>query len=167
MRQFIDLYTYRLKYTKINEKYVELILKQFGFLEFYNNVMETINYWFAGGIENEITKIITQKVLTSCLFGTSKSKEMLVISRDIKRSGNAKKAKIKAVLFTIFPSVSDVILRYPILKKASWILPIVWIIRWIGAIFNPEKIKNNVKRFKKYNEKTIAEYDDQLKKVGL
>lgn len=78
-----------------------------------------------------------------------------------------KKAKIKAVLFTIFPSVSDVILRYPILKKASWILPIVWIIRWIGAIFNPEKIKNNVKRFKKYNEKTIAEYDDQLKKVGL
>lgn len=96
MRQFIDLYTYRLKYTKINEKYVELILKQFGFLEFYNNVMETINYWFAGGIENEITKIITQKVLTSCLFGTSKSKEMLVISRDIKRSGNAKKSKDKS-----------------------------------------------------------------------
>lgn len=167
LRQFVDVYAFGLKHPQLDMTYVENALKQLGYFEFYQNVIKTLDCWFNGAKMDDTIKTITLYTIKSGLFGTSENNDMALISDSVKKSGSAKKAKVKAFLSAVFPSVAMVNKRFRILKKAPWLLPAVWVIRWISAIFKPQKIRNNTKRLKNFSAETVAEFDSKLKKVGL
>lgn len=167
LRQFIDIYTYRLKFNRLDERYIENTLKESGFLDFHNNVIETLNYWFDGGVENQTVRTITQKAIVSCLFGTEESRDMLTVTRAIKNAGNVKKAKMKELNTMLFPSLSKMRSQYTVLTKVPFLLPVIWILRLVKVVFKPKNIKNNIKHLKKFDAKKVAEFDAGLKKVGL
>ena len=167
LRQFIDLYTFNLKYPQIDMTYVENSLKQLGYFEFYQNVIKTLECWFNGANADESVKSITLYTLKSGLFGTSENTDMSSIYEAVKKSGNAKKARRKALRVALFPPVSDIKKHYKILAKAPYLLPAVWVVRFLTVIFKPQRIKDNANRLKKFSPKAVAEFYETLKKVGL
>ena len=58
--------------------------------------------------------------------------------------------------------------KFPILEKLPFLLPIMWVVRWIDAIFHKKKsITHETSRLNKMDNETVDAYNNDLNKVGL
>ena len=58
--------------------------------------------------------------------------------------------------------------KYPVLKKAPFLLPIMWVVRWGDAIINKQSnISRQAERLNKIESEYIDGYNRELEMVGL
>ena len=58
--------------------------------------------------------------------------------------------------------------KYPVLKKAPFLLPIMWGVRWGDAIINKQSnISRQAERLNKIESEYIDGYNRELEMVGL
>ena len=83
-------------------------------------------------------------------------------------TGSAPHSGWKALLRAIFPPVSSLNYQYNILLRKPWLLPVVWVIRWIDLLFfRTRKLKRKFKALGNVNDATTAAYMRAFQDVGL
>lgn len=167
VRHFTDIYIYNLKHSDIDKSYLETQLKKLGFFEFYQNVIATVQNWFGDGENTEITEIITKRVFESGSYGTLSNNAVANASLAAKKEGSAGKAKVKDIFKTVFLPLESMKERYCVLNRLPFLLPLFWVVRWVVTFFRPKNIKGYLNRVRHFNDRSISDFNDQLKKVGL
>ena len=77
-------------------------------------------------------------------------------------------SKAKTLKNLIFLPRAIMKTKFPILEKFPFLLPIMWVVRWIDAVFNKQKsIKSSVNQLDHINDETVNSYNEELAKVGL
>lgn len=160
----IDFYLYLKKYPNLDFEYIYGELESLNLREFYDNVMRLLRVWFEGEKEDEVTAMLNEKIFASGVYGNF---EKAPYAEGLKISKKHKNVKARKFFTMIFPSFSDMKMIYPVLKKAAVLLPIMYVARWLTAIFNPKKIKNGFDKLKKYDDGKVEEYRKELNAVGL
>ena len=161
-----DFYVYMNQVT-LDYSYIEKELKIIGLLEFYKNTMKTLKVWFYNGEEDEVTDLITRKIFSSGAYGditAKKEAETLKLAGDSK---NIKKAKRKRKMGLIFPSYSNMCLKYRWLKKVPFMLPVMWIVRLFCALFKGKKSLRSFNRLDNISTEEVEKYDRELRMVGF
>ena len=134
--------------------------------DFYQNCINTFDYWFNNLEPTPITTAITDKVLLS----TYKAEEMGAISYAVKKSKSIKSIrliKFQKVFWLVFLPYENMTYKYPFLKKHSYLLPVMWVYRWYTILFKErEKIKT-LKRSYSITKDNVKEYQNELNLVGL
>ncbi len=168
VRHITDLYVYLSVKPKLNMKYVYAELEKLELLRFFENTVYTIGVWFNGKSETDISNVITDTVFGSGSYGSYSSR---IIAQAYKKSKSAKTGKnvrLKLAVDLIFPSYNNMCIKYPFLKKVPVLMPVMWAVRWITAIFAK---KVNIKRqsgvLKISSAENIDDYSKTLKYVGL
>ena len=161
-----DFYVFMSK-VDLDYEYIEKELEIIGLLAFYKNTVKALNVWFYEGEENEVTDLITRRIFTSGAYGDTTAKkeaEALKLAGDSK---NIQKAKRKRKFDLIFPSYKKMYLKYRWLKKAPFMLPIMWLVRLFCAIFKGKKSLQSLNRLDNVSTEEVEKYDKELRLVGF
>lgn len=162
LKHFVDLFLF-LKNNTVDQNYVLGVLKTLKLDVFYTNVLKTLNVWFDGGQEDEITKLITKNVFSCGAYGKRENK---LLSEAVKE--NKKAFKTKKVLSLVFLPIAQMQKRYSCLKKAPILLPVFWVVRWIKIVLKKRQtVREQMHYLKNATNEKISEYQFNLNKVGL
>ena len=167
IRHLTDLYVYQKANPDMDLKYVEKELDRLQLVTFYRNSMETAAVWFDGAVETEMTDFMTARIFGSGSYGTH---ENHVLSEGVKKSKelSVEQVQKKKLLGMIFPSAKMLAPKYSCLKKMPWLLPFVWVYRWMTALlFKWDTIRSESKKVSVMSSKNISAYQDELNYVGL
>lgn len=143
IRQAVDLWVYRKKETKLNEKYIKEKLVSLKMYEFYNNISEMLEVWFDDKENSQMSDFLTDYIFSSGNFGTRDNNAAAKVVRDSKTSGSIQKSFIQTIFKTIFLPYKAMCRKYSFLEKAPVLLPVMWIVRAADSIFiKRKKIKD-------------------------
>ena len=145
IRPFIDLMVLRHS-GYFNDSKVYRLCKEAEVGVFYKAVMQTLECWFEGGEQTDITEKITAYVLKGGVYGSLQNKAAV---RTVKRGG-----KLRNLISSVFPKYEYMKTPYPILNKYPFLLPVCYVSR----LFSNTVGKKSDKAIKKY--KTIKKQDD-------
>lgn len=164
VKHVTDFYVMMDKSPNLNMSYIENELEKLQLLEFWKNTKSLLDVWFNGKEADEKAEFMTSKIFGSGAYGTLEGK----LNSEAVRTGNTgKNVKGKRLLTVIFPGLNGMRQKYPILKKAPFLLPIMWVVRWLGAIFKPSKIKAQKKNLDLISNESVSQFHNELKYVGL
>ena len=168
IRHIVDLWVYRNNKPNLNEEYIKAELEKLELYEFYKNTNKTLQVWFEGIQPDSITDFITQIIFNSGIYGT---KEAHILSEAVKLSkshGSAENVQKKKYIKLVFPTFADMSQKHPFLKKAPYLLPVMWMVRIFSVlVFKREKIKYHQDNVNKMNQENIDSYQKALNFVGL
>lgn len=162
IKHFVDLWVYK-NSTNLNEEYISHELVKLKLNDFYLNINKTLQTWFKDRPDDKMSDFITQYIF-DC--GAAGKKENYIISDYLKNnsSGSTEKtSKTKLKLYYVFFPYDKMCIKYPILKKHSFLLPIMWLVRIFSAIFK----KNHNYDFNGITSEQIFKRQQSLKYVGL
>ena len=164
VKHVTDFYVILNKNPSLDFAYIEAELEKLQLLEFWKNTKKLLDVWFDSVEVDEITDLMTKTIFNSGAYGTQEGR----INAEALRAGNdGKNAKKKRIISLIFPSYANMKLKYKVLKKAPILLPIMWVVRWLEAIFTPSKVKNRKKQLDMLSQDGVNRYQNELNLVGL
>lgn len=167
IRQLVDIWLFMKKYDNIDNAYLKRCLEKIGLYEFYLNILELLAVWFDDAENTEKTNFITHVIFNNGVFGNYESN---LVSNAIKNndSNNYSKSRFKRMFELVFLPYSGMCIKYPILKKLPFFLPIMWVVRAFSVLmFKRKKIAVYSGDFKRLAPERIKERHDALKYVGL
>lgn len=169
IRHIVDLYVYKQANPQLNETYIAEELKKLQVYEFYFHVFKTLRVWFENDMPSEKTQLITNTIFGSGSYGTKADRLAADGVRLMAADGDsAKVVRRKQLLQMIFPPRQALCERYPILKKFPVLLPVMWIVRWVCAVFcRRENIKLQQNRLQMMQEDRVNRYREALEAVDL
>lgn len=167
-RHVTDLWVFLRDNPELDEANVRDALEKLQLLEFHDNIRRLITGWFEDGQMDEKTEFISEFIFASGSWG---DRESVMISQGIIDSKHSKvgmKGKNAYFWRMAFPGAKVLQGKYPVLKKAPWLLPAVWIERLFRKLLTEqgalERQKSNMAVMTRENLQTRQ---DALHYVGL
>lgn len=168
LRQPIDIWLFRQKHPSLNMDYILDELEKLELAEFHKNISDTIDVWFSDKEDTDLSDHITERIVNSGSYGMREMHTTAMAARLSAQENSVSSAKNKTLLRMIFLPLDSMKAKYPVLEKAPFLLPVMWVVRWIDAIFNKRKsISNNANQLNNINTTVVDSYNEELKKVGL
>lgn len=168
IKHVVDLWVYTRHYQNLDLQYIEAELEKLQLLQFYKNIRRLISVWFEDAENDDITDLISLVIFNSGSFGTYESKLASEMVRAIKSTGSFKKANISKIWKLTFPDYSTMCKKYPVLHRMSFLLPVMWVVRWFNvALLKRDNIRKLTKDLQFTNEELVTDYQSLLNTVGL
>lgn len=150
---------------------MDYILSQFKLLkldEFYKNILETMRVWFEDAQESCITKLITNNLFESGVYGNFEQRAIAYAYKKSKQTGSVRRARLSNVLSSAFSPLRIAKRKYRFLNTCPFLLPVAWIINWVTGIkTNHNKISEVFKKASYSTEENVDKFRCDLKAVGL
>lgn len=166
IKHLIDLWVYINAHSQLDWAYIEKELQKMHLSEFHVNVKKTIDVWFNGDAETDVTNLITNVIFNSGQYGST---EMAIINRSL-QNGKDSVLRIKAERFfrSLFLPYSAMKEKYSILNKVPILLPFMWLIRCFEILLRDKVgIKHYFDRINQIDTAQITENKKALHAVGL
>ena len=167
-RHVLDLWVWQRSHPEVDMTYVRGEIEKLQLLEFYDNIRRLLAVWFEGASSDELTDYITDFVFDSGSWGKL---EIRTASVGVRDSGHGRKngwVRLRYVLRTLFPSAKDLEVKYTVLKKAPWLLPLVWIYRPFYKLFaEPRSRRVHKRHWKALQDDQLTARQKALRYVGL
>lgn len=165
IKMVVDVWLYLRKYAdELDAPLLEKRLKEAGLYEFNKNMVKLVDYWFENKPADKKIKVLSEYIISSGNFGTYEQ----FVNTEIGDKNNIKAARVTEFLKAIFLPYRFMCTKYPVLEKASILLPFFWIYRGVTAVlFRQDNVKSIKDRHKNVDEdyaKRVAEFK---KSIGL
>lgn len=134
-RHVLDLWVWLRHHPGLDLGRVEAELETLRLRDFYRNIDELMEAWFADGPENDRTRVITDYIFASGSWGDLQTKRLSIGVRDAQHTGSAAEGKLRYVWRLLFPNRTTMGILYPAVKKAPWLMPFAWLWRLVGKLF--------------------------------
>lgn len=168
IKHMTDLWVYLKAYPSMDDSYIEDQLSSLKLLEFYKNVLKTLEAWFSGAEPTEITGFITDVIFNSNSYGNHEDHIAALMIRKQKTTGHKTNTRASEIVKTFFLPYRYMREKYPMLNKAPVLLPFMWIVRGVTVIFTtPNKINKWYEDTKLMSDENTDTYHKSLKFVGL
>lgn len=168
IKHMTDLWVYLKAYPSMDDSYIEDQLSSLKLLEFYKNVLKTLEAWFSGAEPTEITDFITDVIFNSNSYGNHEDHIAGLMIRSQKTTGHKTNTRAREIVKTLFLPYRYMREKYPVLNKAPILLPFMWMVRGATVIFTtPNKINKWHEDTKLMSDENTDTYHKSLKFVGL
>jgi len=167
-RHILDLYVFLRSNRDLDETYIKKELDKLHLKQFYRNMRRVFTVWFEDGTPDEITEYITEYIFSGGSWGTFDNgivSDALLRSRE---KGEIRNSRQRSLIDLIFPSAQKLEIKYPILKKHAWLLPMIWVIRWFDVLlFRRRNIRKRMSEAASVTDEKIMARKTALEYVGL
>lgn len=167
-RHILDLYVYLRANLDLDEPYIEAELDKLHLREFYLNIRRVLKVWFEDGTTDAITEYITEYIFSGGSWGTYENGLVSDAMFRSREKGQIRNSRQTSVLYLIFPAARSLEIKYPILKKHVWLLPMIWVIRWFDVLlFRRRNIRKRMSDAASVTDEKIMARKTALEYVGL
>lgn len=167
-RQFLDLFVFRNACPDMDEDYIEAGMERMHLLEFYRNTKKLLDVWFTDAAPDAKSDFMTEYIFSGGNWGLH---ENSVYGAQLKmHSGGqaVRHTKRKELWDAVFPSLSRMRYRFPVLQNRPWLYPLFWPVRWLQLIFQtPHIILKKLRIVKNLNDEKVQARRRELNYVGL
>lgn len=168
LRQPIDLWVWQKAYPDMDMALVRRELENMKLLEFFDNTMRMLRLWLEDGEPDDKILFMTDYIFLSGSWGLMENHLASTGVREEKQFGSRAESRRKDRMRMLFPSAQVLSRRYPVLKKAPWLLPAMWPVRWVSAaLFRQENIRDYQKSLAGKTDEKLDRFESTLKYVGL
>lgn len=166
-RHVTDLWIYQKEYPAMDSTYLTEELTKLQLLDFYRTVQRLIDVWFEHSEPDDQMEFLTTYIFESGNWGKAESHFLSTIVKD-KRNKTVNELRREHIRKHLFPPASAIEKKYTILKKAPWLLPLVWIYRpFYKLLFERRSLKRQLDNVKLVSEEKIDAKRQMLRSVGL
>lgn len=166
IRHVTDIWLFLKTHPQLDTDRVKMQLTKLKLDLFYENLIKTATAWFGDGLFDEVTELMTEKVLQSGSFGTPDSYSTSQALKDSKRGEG--KSRSKRFWSAVFLPYANMCLLFPVLKKCPVLLPFLWVWRIISTAFNKKgRLTRHYNSIKLLSSENIKQYEKELNAVGL
>ena len=166
IKHLIDLWVYIHTHSNLDWAYIDNELQKMHLSAFHVNVRKTIDVWFHGDKETDVTELITNVIFNSGQYGTA---EMAIINRSLQNGKHSiSQIKVARIFQGIFLPYSTMKKKYSILKKVPILLPFMWLVRCFEILLHDKiGIKNYFGKLNQIDTAQITANMQALHAVGL
>ncbi|HOP11768.1 MAG TPA: nucleotidyltransferase family protein [Oscillospiraceae bacterium] len=168
IRHLVDLWVYKNANPAMKPSYLRSELTKLQLTAFYDNITDVLDVWFNGHTPGSKSNLITKHIFESGAYGTNEFKALAILLKSGKTGDSAKKKRRKAITRLLFLPCRQMAVRYPVLNKFPFLLPVFWMIRGVDTVlFHRDKIAKQKKRLNALTPVNIDQYRRELHDVGL
>lgn len=168
LKHVADLWLYRKVHPDLDTGYVDEQLRTLRLDEFHGYFKAMLQAWFADGSHTPQTELMTRFICDSGAFGTAGNHSAAEALRAASINGDARQVIGKKLRQSLFPSLAVLQDSWPVLKKAPFLLPFVWVARGCRAVlFRRRQMTRRLSQVKGMTADTIETYEQALRFVGL
>ena len=167
LKHFIDIWVYITSKPDLDKAYIEAELEKLQLADFFKNVIMTIKVWFYGAEPTKSSDLISDWTFSGGTYG---SHDKNVLSRAVKESNvsGKNKSRVSRLIKAFFMPYSEMCIKYPILKRVPFMLPVMWGVRVVTAVvLKKDNIKKRNADIKMLTDENVDAYQGALKAVGL
>lgn len=135
IRSLADVRVYLDKKPDIDMEYIRSELKKLDLDVFLQHILKLCDFLFGDYDGDELTRTMAEYVFNSNTYGTIENSLTSQVGKD----------KNSFVLRRLFPPLAFMSIRYPVLKKLQFLLPLFWIVRLIASLFSGAYRSSDVK----------------------
>ncbi len=167
-RHLVDLWVFLRAHPELDEKYVQQVLDGLYLGVFYRNIRRTIAMWFEDGGADDAVDLITEVIFQNGSFGTAEQGIVAAGVRDIQREDQKFQGKTAYIIRRLFPGKEYLQMNYPILKKAPYLLPGVWVYFLISrTLFTKGAWRKHSRNLSALTKENVETHRQMLDFVGL
>lgn len=166
-RHVLDLWVYRQSCPGQDELAVRAELTRMGLREFYDNTMSLLASWIKGMPMTDITRVMTEYIFLSGSWGTGENSALSAALRSARGSSDAS-GRRRYLMAYLFPAREDMVRRHPVLKKAPFLLPVLWLVR-LGykVLLCPRELRRKSRDMAHMTPENVRLRREMLELVGL
>lgn len=169
IRQPIDLWVWQQKFPEMDMEQVYAGLEALHLTEFFHNTQKMLAAWFDDSIPpDDRVLFMTEYIFSSGSWGHRATSRVSSALRFSKAAGSGRKGRRQQFLFVAFPPLENMRIRYPVLRKAPWLLPLFWPVRWIdAALFRRKNLQKVYEDYACVTCEELLAREQELQYVGL
>ena len=168
IRHVLDIWVYKNAHEEIDEEYIKNELQALKLYDFYVNVIKTLEVWFGGCEPDGMTDFVTAIIFSSGVYGTREAQilsEAVKASKSLEKTRNVRAVKLIREIFLPYKAMCK---KFPILRRAPILLPVMWVVRWVDALlFRRKNIAIKTHKLQTMTADKIDGYQQALNYVGL
>ena len=161
-RYVVDLWVFLRNHPELDDKKLEAAFRSLQLDQFHVNIRRLIRVWFEDAQPDAVTDLLTQYIMESGSWGGETSRLLSRAVRDAKKMVGWR-GRLSQLWQMAFPDARTLRDKYTVLKKAPWMLPLVWLYRPFYKIFRE---RGDLTR-KKQNLDTLTTQSLQSRKEFL
>ena len=167
-RHVVDLWVFLRSHPELDLDYIQTELKKLQLLDFYRNIRRLISTWFEDQESDSRTDFLTEFIFASGSFGQIENRVLSRAVRDANHSVLGFSGKLLYLWQTAFPGIKILREKYTILKKHSYMLPLVWLIRpFYKVLFEWRSLRQQQRNLAAFDEDGMENHQKMLHYVGL
>ena len=129
----------------------------------FNEKMDALSdFWFADAGADEDVEKMAEYIMMSGVYGNQTNYYLGGILR-----GAYSEKKSSFILSRLFPSRAAAQDRYPVLKKLPFLLPFIWVVRIISALFSEKDFSAELNSASSVTEEDKNSFKLFIEKNGL
>lgn len=160
IKPFVDIWLWRTKHG-FDESALRALLSEAGLVAFYDGCAALIDAWFCGGEHSELTRNMEAHAVLNAFCGAATKSQVVTHGKEGGRKGY--------IIHRIFPPYSSMKIRYPVLNKHPYLLPVFQVVRWFKFVLGGDKkrVKRELDESAKITEDQTRRLFDFLESLGL
>ncbi len=163
IRNILDHYYLQEKLLPLcNKAKLQAALEETGLALFDKRLTQLADYWFKGAEGSEDLEEIAQFIFMSGVFGNQVN---LYLGNII--HGNSSNNKVLYYLKRMFPPLSQMRIRYTILKKIPLLLPVFWGVRLLSFTVSKKDVSAEMEAVGSVGEQEQMKFKSFMEKNGL
>lgn len=167
-RHAADLWVFLRTHPDLDEAYVLQELSKLKLDRFYDNIRRMLSVWFEDAPEDAVSEMLTQFFMSAGSWGTSVSKALSIVALNTMDGATRRENRMKYIVKTVFPGVVVLRAKYPVLQKAPWLLPLVWMYRPFYKLVHERKdLCKHLRNFGAVQKDSVDEKRIFLDTIGL
>ena len=159
IKTIIDIFLLE-KYLKYNSEMLDKLLEKAKIKQFRQEIKALSDIWFANSKHRGLTLYMEKYIFSGGAYGNQNNS--IAVKCTENSSGNY-------IFDRIFIPYCKLQIKYPILRKHKFLMPVFEVVRWIDFIFrgNHKARANEMKILNSLTDDKKQEVDTMLKKLGL
>lgn len=163
IRSVVDHYYLRKKLKPLcDQEVLSEGLRQTGLGEFNNRMDALCDYWFGDSEGDPHTLEMAEYIVLSGVYGTAANGMLSGVLR-----GEYTTKKSSYFIFRMFPGYKKMCIRYPILRKLPFLLPVMWLVRLAAVVLKRDEVKAEFKNVDSASDEAVEKFKNFLEKNGL
>lgn len=167
IRSVLDLYVYRRAYPDLDMNYIYNETEKMGLGEFYRKIEKIADTWYSGNFNGEYDGM-SSYIIAGGVYGLEDVQFLNAFINETDESLTSRKGR--DFFRAMFPDKATMCIRYPVLKKCIFLLPLFWVIRFFDTMIRfprhfIDRIKSSVRILRIDSDLVDAQRDSGIDKL--
>ena len=164
IRAVLDVWVYLRQKKELDFEYIDKELEKCGLGLFYGKFMKLYEFWFGSGECDEETRMLSEYVASSGWDGSSLQWRSSGVKNIAGETESRAYLKFMSLFKAAFVKRSAMEIKYPILKKYPFLLPLCWIHRGFAK---RDKIKDVANQYEDVDLSASRRINELRNSMGL
>ena len=167
-RHILDLWMHYRSMNEPDDTYISSVLERLHLTLFHDTLRNMQAVWFENAESDDLSDLLTEFFFENGSWGNIDTRAITAVALKTEQGNLTNRNRLAYMRHLLFPNVVVLRAKYPILQKAPWMLPIVWMYRpFYKLLCERKNLKRHIKGLSAVNKEDVDARRELFRMIGL